>query len=50
MMKLEKECLLIITGLPGLVWGLFGELNGVGSGKTGVKESLRPCAAKGVHN
>lgn len=50
MIKLEKECLLIVTGLPGLMWGLFGELNGVGSGKAGVKERLHPCAAKGVHN
>ncbi len=49
MMKLEKECLLIIrtSGFDvGFVWGVeWG-----GFRETGVKESLRPCAAKGVHN
>lgn len=50
MVKLEKECGLIIMGLSGLMWGLFEELNGVGSEKDGVKERLRPCAVKEVHN
>lgn len=50
MVKLKKECGLIIMGLPGLMWGLFRELNGMGSWKAVVKESLRSCAAKGVHN
>lgn len=28
------------------MWGLLAELNGVASGKAGVKERPRPCAAK----